>query len=1566
MGRVTLRFLLRLLLFICFVSVVRVHLYAQPLQWQVIGRLTEPRQLFKALPINRDTILIAGGYGYGNSGGQPTRNCEYININSRTIRTAPAMNIPRAEFVALTTSDSNIVVISGTTNTSYNLTPTIELYNRTTRTWSIIGNLIVPRFQHGAVFINNSEIAIIGGRRQNLSSIADAEIFNINTRQSRLIAQFPYAMNYPNVAVTSNSNLIVFSGRTGGQGSYRTPGVFTYNGILNRWDSTSTIPVNVYHPETIKLWQGRLFASGGSANETPNDFRNNTFIETNGIFNQTSDLQSIRVWHSVAQFASDSIISCGGQLNNLNGQKLCDWYNPTTGQTSVAPQMNTAHFNSQAVSVPYMWDNNGVPIKAKVVIISGMVTPSISTDTIEILAPVVQGCQTLDSVEKIINWNFDQGVSGFQTDYSVTSYNTSVKQCTVTTSVRGFNSGWSQCNDHTGSSGNGFMLLVNGADTPNQVVWHQNLTIKPFTLYKLSLWVTPVFADNPPRLRFYFNGVPDTTTFKPTGQTCNWQQYKTEWRSGNNTALQLSVFEEEHQFWGNDFAIDDISMKECVCKNKIKILSKDTFLCIGDSLSLNAEQGFAFYQWNNSALSRSIVVRDSGKYTVLAVDSNGCTATDTIIIRFHPKPNVVITGLRQLCLGDSIILSTLLDTNYMYQWYKNNLNSKISGATKNKLVCRDSGTYYVSAQNEFGCITIDSITIKFNPKPLPKILQSRTAFCIGDTLSLIVNKKYFSYKWSNNSSAAKITIQDSGKYSVVVSDSLGCYGYDTIHIKGIHPINPKITNSKLVLCDNDTARLEATSGFKSYRWSSGQTTQTIIIRGPGTYTVFAIDSNGCTGRDSTVLSYPPPPPGLKLTSSKQAVCLGDSAVLQVSSGYKNYEWSNGENKPKITITEPGNYYVYVRDSVGCRYSLAMYIAPSKFRITGYPKVACQGDVVTLKCPGSYSNFLWSTGEKSREINVTQSGTYKVTVLDMDSKCNSDSVTITFVPKPSAKISTTRTSFCGGDTLILRREKGQGESFWYPASSSSSDSLLVRSPGMYILGIKSSNGCWAYDTVQIKNTPPPTCTISANKQFLCDNDSLQLQANGTFKKYQWSTRDTTSSITVKKEGTYYVTVYTTEGCTTTAEYNVYVRLSPKVNITTDKLQICTGDTAILTANSDVNNVQYEWSDGTRNKTVKVSAPGTYYVTVTNQNGCSSMAKVTLQSRPSKQVLVSASHKVICGNNPVILTASNGFSTYLWSTGASQSTIIVNTPGIYTVEAKDSNGCSSINQYSIKYVPLPIVTIQSSEQYWCKGDAITLRTQDGFTAYKWSTGQSSSSVTIRDTGTYTVVVTDSNGCSSIGASITIKEARPKLQILSFPHDSVLTTEVNGIVCGTVKLYNPNNHQIILTQHDIHLLKNYELSLPLAQFPLIMLPTSTSSIAVCLSPQQEGMNYDSLILFGETRCADTIPITGIGMAIVLNGRDFCNLPFTGNFVKSQLTLSIVPNPVQNEISYILNGISQNVDYRVVINTITGEELQLPHRRVNQNQGTIDTSPLPNGMYVLQTIIGTERIKQLFVVVK
>ncbi|GIV55127.1 MAG: hypothetical protein KatS3mg039_1645 [Candidatus Kapaibacterium sp.] len=249
---------------------------AQP-QWRLFeDTLQLGRHSFQALAIRPTQVLVMGGFtrAVGGKIGQPARECEIIDIEQRRVFPAAPMNVGRAEFVALPTPDSNVVAISGvsgyvsTEGGSGTLTPTVEFYERTLNRWRVLGNLIVARRQHTAIWLDDHRILIVGGRLEDLSSTASAEIFDILTGVSQPAPPYPYSMTDLVSARTRTGRILVWGGRQGGPNSFRTNEIYEYT--PTGWRLYQTMPEVSRSPSVIALVDGRVLFCGGSPQESPN------------------------------------------------------------------------------------------------------------------------------------------------------------------------------------------------------------------------------------------------------------------------------------------------------------------------------------------------------------------------------------------------------------------------------------------------------------------------------------------------------------------------------------------------------------------------------------------------------------------------------------------------------------------------------------------------------------------------------------------------------------------------------------------------------------------------------------------------------------------------------------------------------------------------------------------------------------------------------------------------------------------------------------------------------------------------------------------------------------------------------------------------------------------------------------------------------------------------------------------------------------------------------------------------------------------------------------------------
>lgn len=200
-------------------------------------------------------------------------------------------------------------------------------------------------------------------------------------------------------------------------------------------------------------------------------------------------------------------------------------------------------------------------------------------------------------------------------------------------------------------------------------------------------------------------------------------------------------------------------------------------------------------------------------------------------------------------------------------------------------------------------------------------------------------------------------------------------------------------------------------------------------------------------------------------------------------------------------------------------------------------------------------------------------------------------------------------------------------------------------------------------------------------------------------------------------------------------------------------ICEGNSITLTSASGLS---YLWSNGATTQSIQVNTSGKYYVDVTNNAGCISTdtINVNVLTNPVKAL---GDDKVACATEIVVLDAGNVGSTYLWSTGATTQTINVISSGTYIVRVTNAAGCSSNDTVNVLFNALPIVNLGADASI-CVGSTITLDAGNIGSTYLWSTGATTQTIEVSAAGTYSVVVTNTNGCDANDEIVVSTKATP----------------------------------------------------------------------------------------------------------------------------------------------------------------------------------------------------------------
>lgn len=218
-----------------------------------------------------------------------------------------------------------------------------------------------------------------------------------------------------------------------------------------------------------------------------------------------------------------------------------------------------------------------------------------------------------------------------------------------------------------------------------------------------------------------------------------------------------------------------------------------------------------------------------------------------------------------------------------------------------------------------------------------------------------------------------------------------------------------------------------------------------------------------------------------------------------------------------------------------------------------------------------------------------------------------------------------------------------------------------------------------------------------------------------------------------------------GCDSQIVRYLKVNKAPVVNLGPNQV-ICENTTTVLDAG--VAGASYLWSTGATTQTITVGTAGTYTVTVTNAAGCSSSDDLVVITTPSPVANLGAD-KVGCVGDIITLDAGVAGASYLWSTGATTQTISVNASGNYSV-AISIGSCEDRDTVAVVFNALPVVNL-GADRSSCISDTITLDAGNAGSTYLWSTGATTQTIRVNLAGTYSVTVTNANGCVSTDAMV-----------------------------------------------------------------------------------------------------------------------------------------------------------------------------------------------------------------------
>jgi gliding motility-associated-like protein len=805
--------------------------------------------------------------------------------------------------------------------------------------------------------------------------------------------------------------------------------------------------------------------------------------------------------------------------------------------------------------------------------------------------------------------------------------------------------------------------------------------------------------------------------------------------------------------------------------------------------------------WVNSSgsvvgTSSSYFASAAGTYSMVVYDKTypACPSkTTSVNVTIHPVPIVNAGPDKTVCATSAAAQLNGVITNAsggtwsggtgVFSPSNTALNAVYTASAAD--IANGSVILTLTSSGNGSCAAVsDQVKITIDPQvfvslPLPVI-------CFGQSGSLTAvasggGSSNYTYAWSTGAGTQTINNVYPGTYAVTVSDGIlnGCSATQTVTVTENPPIYISAPNNNLISCDvMATINVSASggSGISSYLWNTGATTPG--ISGPsGTYIVTVYDNAGCSAKDTIVLTAA----NSVLTASVSSppnLCYGTSTTLQASAsgGYGNYSfsWNNNMNGSTITVGA-GSYCAIATDAQGCMNQSCVTVTQSTALSVSIPNppLICNNATATVTAnpvggTGPYS-FYWSNGQSTQSITAP-AGTYSVTVADANTPACTATATVTIQQTTQLNVSASFTGvscFGGNNGTATANASGSVGPYNYlwAFNSSTNASVYGLAAGTYAITVTDNIGCTKTIPVTIPQPPPLSATISGSTNVSCyggTNGSATVVASGGTPSYSyfWTPYGGSSSTgSGLAAGTYVAHITDSKGCSAKDTIILYQPLQLTAATSNVNPATCYGasnGSASVSASGGTGAISYYWLETGGNTANQTGlGAGNYNIMITDGAGCTANTSVIITSPPPLNYSVVNVSGASCNggsNGSALVSASGGTPSYTfyWPTINYYGAAASNLPaGNYPFTITDVNGCATTSTISISQPTALVFNSAASANSTCNGacnGSASASLSGGVSPYsfQWSSGQTSASINGLCAGSYSLTVTDNNGC------------------------------------------------------------------------------------------------------------------------------------------------------------------------------------------------------------------------------
>jgi gliding motility-associated-like protein len=342
-------------------------------------------------------------------------------------------------------------------------------------------------------------------------------------------------------------------------------------------------------------------------------------------------------------------------------------------------------------------------------------------------------------------------------------------------------------------------------------------------------------------------------------------------------------------------------------------------------------------------------------------------------------------------------------------------------------------------------------------------------------------------------------------------------------------------------------------------------------------------------------------------------------------------------------------------------------------------VICEGGSIRISAGRGYASYRWNNNTIDSFLIVNAPGKYYVDVTDNCGGTGTDTIVVTRAGA-TFSVATPAATKCNNDPIQLQAIGGFINYEWNTQNGYQAQGLSVEvNPAVttkYYVEAEKWPGCKVRDSIMVNVLSSPAITLPPDAT-ICRGDSVLLDAGPSFTTYNWNTGGTTQQLKAKTAGKYKVEATWSNGCHSKDSFELRFHNDPVVSL--DKNPILCKDASRTLSPGAYN--AYAWSDGSTGATLTVNGTGTWWITITDQNGCKASDTTTINTIAPLPANFMGQQTEICQYGELKLVPAVSFNEYHWSDRSTGASLTINKPGEYWLQATDHNNCTGADTIKV---------------------------------------------------------------------------------------------------------------------------------------------------------------------------------------------------------------------------------------------------------------------------------------------